>query len=88
MDMEKHQAEEIVEAILQPEKRYQEEIRKKREVEQRDLARKRRVAVFMLIGSAIGVGVAYCLGHRLSGGVVWGGIAGSVVGWTVTWRAA
>ena len=86
--MEKHQAEAIAQAILQPDKQAQEEIQKKRALERAYLARKRRVAVFMLVGSAIGVGVAYLLDHRLSGGVVWGGIAGSIVGWTVTGRAA
>ena len=88
MAMEKNQAEAIVEALLQPDTRAQEEIRKKRAIEQAYLARKRRVAVFMLIGSAIGEGIAYSLGQRLGEGVVWGGIAGSIVGWTVTWRSA
>ena len=86
--MEKHQAEAIVQAILQPDTSAQEEIRKKRAIEQAYLARKRRVAVFMLIGSAIGVGSAYFLGYRLIESFVWGGIAGSIGGWTVTWRSA
>ena len=86
--MEKHQTEAIIQAILQQDARAQEEIQKKRAIEQAYLARKRRVAVFMLIGSAIGVGIAYSLGQRLADGVVWGGIAGSIVGWTVTWRSA
>ena len=84
----KNRAEAIVQAVLQPDACAQEEISKKRGIEQADLARKRRVAIFMLIGSAIGVGIAYSLGQGLSEGVVWGGIGGSIVGRAVTLRAA
>ncbi|PKM16280.1 MAG: hypothetical protein CVV12_04760 [Gammaproteobacteria bacterium HGW-Gammaproteobacteria-2] len=86
--MDKTQADAIAQAILEPDLRAQEEIRLKRAREDADLARKRRVAVFVLIGSSIGAAIAYYLDYRFTLGIIWGGLAGSVVGWLITRRAA
>ena len=85
--MEKTQADVVAQAILEPSLRVQ-EFRRKRAAETAQLARKRRVAWFALAGSCIGAAVAYFSGSRFSAGVIWGGLAGSVVGWLVTRRAA
>lgn len=86
--MEKTQADAIAQAILEPDLRAQEEVRAKRAAEALQLARKRRVAWFALAGSGVGAAVAYFSGDRLSLGVIWGGLAGSAVGWFITRRAA
>ena len=86
--MEKTQAEAIVQAIMEPEFRVQEETRRKRALESAQLAQKRRVAWFSLVGAALGAAIAYYGGFRFSFGVLYGGLAGSAVGWLVTRRAA
>lgn len=90
--MDKTQADAAAQAILEPHLRAQdtrrEEIRAKRVAEEAILARKRRVAWFGLAGSGIGATIAYVSGIRFTLGIIWGGIAGSAVGWLVTRRAA
>ena len=86
--MDKTQADAIAQAILEPDLRAQEEIRLKRAREDADLARRRRVALFLLVGSSIGAVVAHYLGYRFTLGIIWGGITGSALGWVVTWRSA
>lgn len=85
--MEKRQAEAIAQAILEPDLKAQEELRRKREAEDRSLAVRRFVAVFVLVGFAIGVAAAYFAGERFTVGGLWGGIGGAVAGWVVgSWR--
>jgi hypothetical protein len=86
--MEKTQADVIAQAILEPDLRAQDDVRRKHAAEAAQLARKRRVAWFVLSGTCIGAGVAYFGDIQFSLGVIWGGLAGSVVGWLVTRRAA
>jgi len=86
--MEKAQADVIAQAILEPDLRAQEELRNKRVIESAQLARKRRVAWLTLSGAGIGAAVAYFSGAHFSFGVIWGGLAGSAVGWLITRRAA
>jgi hypothetical protein len=86
--MEKTQADAVAQALLEPDLRAQQELRNKRAVESAQLARKRRVAWLALAGAGIGAAVAYFSGFHFSIGVIWGGFAGSAVGWLITWRAA
>ncbi|MBB3779545.1 hypothetical protein FHY12_000496 [Xanthomonas arboricola] len=86
--MERTQADAIAQAILEPDRHAQDEIRQKRAADTAYLSRKRKVAWFALAGSAIGASVAYFTGVQFPIGVVWGGLASSAVGWLVTRRAA
>ena len=86
--MEKTQADAIAQAIMEPELRVQEETRRKRALESAQLAQKRRVAWFSLIGAGVGAAIAHYGGFRFSLGVIYGGLAGSAVGWLITRRAA
>ena len=86
--MEKAHADAIAQAILEPDLRVQEEVRRKRAKKAANLLRKRRVAWIVLIGSAIGAAIAYSSGIHFSLGVIWGGVAGSALGWITTHRAA
>ena len=86
--MEKKQAESIAQAILEPDLQTQEEIRRKHAVKAAQLARKRQVAWYTLGGAAVGAAIAYFTGTRFSMGIIFGGLAGSAVGWLVTRRAA
>ena len=83
--MDKSQADAIARAVLEPDPKVQAALRRKRELEARDLADKRRVAVFMLVGFAIGALIAYLVGERFTAGGLWGGIAGGAVGWALVW---
>lgn len=85
--MERTQADAIAKAILGPDLRTQEQICQKRIAETAYLSRKRKVAWFALAGSGIGAGVAYLIGVQFPIGVVWGGLASSIVGWLVTRRS-
>lgn len=85
--MDKSQADAIAEAILEPGLKEREVRRRKRAAEQRSLADRRVVAWFAFPGFVIGAAVAHFSGERFSSGVIWGGIAGAVVGWAVVgWR--
>lgn len=86
--MEKTQADAIAKAILEPNLRAQEEQRSKQAVESAQLARKRQIAWFTLTGAGIGAVIAYISGVRFSIGIIWGGLAGSAIGWLITRRAA
>ncbi|MFC4728265.1 hypothetical protein [Coralloluteibacterium thermophilus] len=83
--MERKQMDAIVRAVLEPDTRVQDEIRRKREAEALRLARQRKVALLMLAGALAGGVVAHLVGARFSQGILWGGIAGSVLGWTGVW---
>lgn len=86
--MEKTRADAIAQALLEPDLRAQEKLRDKRAIESAQLARKRRVAWLALVGASIGAAVAHFSGAHFSIGVIWGGLAGSSVGWLITQRAA
>jgi len=86
--MERTQADAIAQAILAPDLDRQKDSRQKRASEAAYLSRKRKVAWFALIGSAVGAAVAYLSGTSFSVGVIWGGLASSVLGWLLTHRAA
>lgn len=79
--MEKVEA--IVNAILEPDSEVQEELRRKREAENRNLAVSRFTAAFVLVGFAIGMAAAYFVGEGLSSGGLWGAIGGAVIGQVV-----
>jgi len=83
--MDKSQANAIAQAILEPDLKAQEEVRRKRAAHERSLADRRLVAWFSLPGFAIGAAVASFTGHRFTIGVILGGIAGSLIGWAVVW---
>ena len=84
--MDKTQADAIAQAILEPELRARKEVLRKRAAKSVELARKRRVAWFSLVGACVGSVIAYYGGIRFSLGVIYGGLAGSAVGWLVTTR--
>lgn len=86
--MDESQAEAIANAMLEPGRRAQEELRRKRLAEAANLAKRRKVAWFLLIGGLLGAGVALLTGHRLSEGIIWGGVPGAAVGWlfVTLWR--
>ena len=86
--MDKTQADAIAQAILEPDLLAQEELRKKQALKSAQHARKRKVAWLTLAGAGIGAACAYFVGTRFSVGVIWGGLAGSAIGWLVTQRAA
>ena len=85
--MDKQQAEAVAQAILEPDLRTQDDLRRKRALEAARQSRKRRVAWFTLIGSGIGAAIAHLLGERFTSGVIWGGLAGSAIGWLIMRRA-
>ncbi|QOW18855.1 hypothetical protein INQ41_09215 [Lysobacter ciconiae] len=85
--MEKKQADAIVQAILEPDLRGREELRRKREAEARGLRISRFVSAFVLIGFAIGALIAHSTGERFTNGAFWGSAIGAVVGRAVpAWR--
>jgi len=86
--MDRTQADAIAQAILAPDLDRQEETRQKRAIEAAYLSRKRKVAWFALVGSAIGAAAADLSGTSLSVGVIWGGLASSALGWLLAHRAA
>lgn len=84
--MEKTRAEAIAQAVMEPDVRVQEELRARRAEEAAQLARRRRVATFMLAGCGIGAVAGHFGGAGFSNGVIWGGFISAAVGWFVTWR--
>ena len=83
--MDKTQADAIAQAILQPDLEAQEKIRRKRAAEEQILAGRRSVAKLALLGMAIGGAAVYFAGGRLTEGIIWGGLAGGVIGWAAVW---
>ncbi|MBV6803756.1 hypothetical protein KWH03_19105 [Xanthomonas campestris pv. lawsoniae] len=77
----KSQADAIAQAILQPDLEAREKIRRRRAAKDRAVAGRRMVAWFSLSGFVIGAGVAHLTGYLFTDGIIWGGIAGSGVGW-------
>ena len=83
--MDKSQADAIARAVLEPDPRVQEDLRRRRALEARWLADRRQVAVFLLVGFAIGALIAYLIGERFTAGGLWGGMAGGALGWALVW---
>lgn len=87
--MDKSQADAMAAAILEPDKKAQMDMHRKRLAEAQSLAKRRKVAWFVLAGALLGLGFAHLTGHRYSEGILGGGLPGAVVGWLfVTWAAA
>lgn len=78
--MEDNRAEAITNAILQPDPRTREELRRKREAEDRNLFLARSTAAFVLVGYAVGAAAAGFAGEDFAAGGLWGGIGGAVAG--------
>lgn len=78
--MDKTQADAAADALLEPQLKAQEAFRRKREVEARRLAERRKTAWLMLLGGAVGAAAAYATGERITKGLLWGCVGGSVVG--------
>lgn len=86
--MENKQPEAIVSALLDPDPKAQEELRRKRDADARSLVISRFTAAFVLLGVALGIVAAYLVGERVSTGGLWGGIGGAAIGQAVgAWRA-
>jgi hypothetical protein len=83
--MDKTQADAIAQAILQPDREAQEKIRRKRAAQERTLAGRRSVAKISLLGIVIGGTAVYFAGGRVIDGIIWGGLAGGVIGWAAVW---
>jgi hypothetical protein len=81
--MDKTQVDAVAQAILEPNLRAQEEIRRKRAVAALNIARRRQVAWFVLIGGGIGGAAAYFTDVHVTRGIFVGGIGGSFLGWLV-----
>jgi len=85
--MDKTQAEAIAQAILQPDLKAQEELRRKKEKAAWLLAEKRKVAWFILTGFAVGAAFAYVNDTPFTTGGLWGAISAGAFGWLlVGWR--
>jgi hypothetical protein len=83
--MDKIRAEEIAQAILEPDIHAQEEIRRKRAAEEVRDAQARVRALFVLIGGGIGALISLFTNMRLGQGALWGLFSGAVVGWLFVW---
>jgi type VI protein secretion system component VasF len=86
--MDKAQANAIAHAILESGHHDQEELRQKRMAEAARLARRRRVVWFTLAGCGLGGVAAYFTGLRVTQGIFFGGIAGTLAGGLLTRRSA
>ena len=88
-NVDRSQADAIVQAILEPDLKVQEEIRRKRAADERGLAEGRKIAVFMLVGFAIGALSAYLMEEGISAGGLWAGIVSAVIGrLIISWRSS
>lgn len=80
--MDRHQADAIADAILQPDLAHRETLARRRAEENARLAGQRHVAKWTLTGSASGAAIALMIGQSIAEGVTWGGPAAAVLGWT------
>ena len=83
--MDKLQADAIAQALLQPDPKARDEIRRKRAAQARQEADRRLVALFAIPGFVIGAVVAHYSGYRFTKGVIWGGVVGAMIGWAIVW---
>jgi hypothetical protein len=86
--VQRQQADAIAQAILEPDVQVQQALRAKRAREAALDARRRKVALFALIGGGIGAVAAAVSGLQLSSGVLWGALAGAAVRWLSAHRRA
>lgn len=85
--MPRQQAEAMARAVLEPDPIAQAALRRKREAEARSLSIRRWMALFALVGFAVGAAAAFALGERFTVGGLWAGTGGAAVGWAVgAWR--
>jgi hypothetical protein len=80
--MDEDRANAIADAFLRPDPEARDASRARRAEEARALQARRVVALFVLVGFAIGALTAWAAGQRFTAGGVWGGIVGAAVGWT------
>jgi|26BtaG_2_1085354.scaffolds.fasta_scaffold04760_6 hypothetical protein len=86
--MEESRADAIARAILQPDLKAREELRRKRAKEASWLVEKRKVAWLALIGFAVGAAAAIYGGERFTNGALWGFLSGGAIGWLwIGWRS-
>lgn len=86
--MDKIQADAVVQAILEPDLQAQTEIHRKKAAEALQLAKQQQMARFTLVGFGVGATAAYFISYGISAGGIWGGFAGSVIGWFTKRHAA
>lgn len=86
--MDKSQADAVAQSVLEPSLQAQNERRHKQAARAAHLARKQRVASFVLAGSVLGVAGAYVSDTPFLLSFILGGLAGAAVGWLVTRRVA
>lgn len=86
--MDKTQADVVADAILDPERRAQEEVRRRRASVSALRVQQRRAAWLGLVGAGVGGGIAWYGGFRFPLGVIWGGAIGSLISWLIPRRAA
>ena len=85
--MDESQSDAIAQAILRPDSKVQEELRRKKAHKAWWLTEKRKITWLMLIGFAVGAAVALYSGQSFTSGGVWGAVSGGSVGWLwVGWR--
>jgi len=85
--VDKSKADAIAHAILAPDSESQETLRRKRAKADLAVAGRRKVALLMLVGFAVGAAVAHFAGERFTAGGWWGAIAGGAGGWLwIGWR--
>lgn len=83
--MNKSQADAVVEALLKPDIEARESRRRKRATADQRRADQRLVAGLSLPCMAIGAVAAHFIGDRFTTGVICGGIAGGIIGWSFIW---
>lgn len=85
--MDKTHAEAIAQAILLPDLKAQEELRRRKKKVARAIAEKRKVACSILSGFAVGAAFAYVNGTPFTTGSLSGAISAGAFGWLVVgWR--
>ncbi|MGV8960286.1 MAG: hypothetical protein ACOH1V_07845 [Stenotrophomonas sp.] len=87
--MDKSKADAIIKAVLDSSIHAQSENRRKRAIETARRARMHRIHAFTLIGLFIGATIAYFISVPFALAIIiWGGVAGSVVGRLTTRQEA
>ena len=79
--MEESEADAIAQAILRPDPKIREDIRRKKAHREWWVGEKRKIIGLMAIGFALGAVVAFYSGHRFTAGGAWGAISGGIAGW-------
>lgn len=85
--MEPSKADAIAQAILTPDAKVQEALRRQREAEARDQARRRMTARYILPAMLLGAIVAEFIDVRFTLGILYGAIVGALIAGAVSlWR--